>query len=107
MSNRNNLLIAAFGFTFAAPLCAQTNTPVIDQRQANQERRIQQGVSTGQLTNREATTLQNRQNTIAADEAAAKADGKVTQRERAQLTREQNRANRQIARKKHNAQTAP
>ena len=95
----------------ALPVLAQTTpprdpaaTPGIDQRQANQERRIQQGVKSGQLTDREAARLEKRQAKIEADKQAAKADGKVTPQERKQLQREQNQASRGIARQKHDAQ---
>jgi hypothetical protein len=96
---------------FALPVLAQTNpprdptaTPGIDQRQANQERRIQQGVKSGQLTDREAARLQKREGKIEADKQAAKADGKVTPQERKKLQREENRASRAIHREKHDAQ---
>ena len=40
---------------------AQAETPRIDQRQANQEKRIDQGIASGQLNEREATRLNNQQ----------------------------------------------
>ena len=46
------LLIAALAITSVAQ--AQTHTPVINQRQHNQERRINHGVRSGQLTRNEA-----------------------------------------------------
>ena len=36
---------------------AQADGPVIDQRQANQEKRIDQGIASGQLNEREANRL--------------------------------------------------
>ena len=36
----------------------QAETPGIDQRQANQEQRIDQGIASGQLTQREAGRLE-------------------------------------------------
>jgi DNA-binding transcriptional regulator of glucitol operon len=85
---------------------AQTETPVIDKRQARQERRIAQGVASGQLTPKETAQLNRREARIANDEASAKADGKVTQAERQHLRHEENRASKAIHHKKHNAQTA-
>ncbi|MEY2952823.1 MAG: hypothetical protein RLZZ401_910 [Pseudomonadota bacterium] len=79
-------------------------TPGIDTRQANQQARIDQGVASGQLTAKEAARLEQRQAKIAADEAAAKADGKVTRQERKELTREQNRASGAIHHQKHDRQ---
>ena len=37
-----------------------TDTPAIDQRVLNQERRIQEGVNSGQLTEQEANRMTNR-----------------------------------------------
>jgi hypothetical protein len=89
-------------FTPAPVLAQDTNTPRIDQRQENQEERIEQGVQSGQLTPREAGKLEAQQNHIEHHEEAAKADGVVTKRERAHLTRQQSRASRHVHRKKHN-----
>jgi hypothetical protein len=43
------------------PALAQTATPGVDKRQANQEARIQQGVQSGQLTPKEAVKLEKGQ----------------------------------------------
>ena len=104
-------LLALAGSAFAqAPVAVPTPvdptaTPRIDQRQANQQKRINQGVASGQLTPQETANLQKRESKIAADEAAAKADGKVTKAERAHLRHEENRASRAIHQKKHNGKT--
>jgi hypothetical protein len=92
-----------------APLshAAATDSPNIDQRQVNQERRIDQGVSSGQLTPREAGRLEAQQAKIMQDEERMKADGKLTKRERRKLQREQDRASDTIYRKKHNARRVP
>lgn len=89
-------------FTLAQPCFAGLDTPHIDQRQINQERRIEQGIESGALTNREANRLEHQQMRIERQEQAAKADGVVTRAERARLTHQQNMASRNIARKKHN-----
>ena len=102
------LLAAALVAAFAAPAFAQnTNTPVIDQRQANQQKRIEQGVQSGQLTPKETQNLEKREAKIEADKQAAKADGKVTPAERRKLRREEDRASRKIHKKKHNDKTVP
>jgi uncharacterized membrane protein YebE (DUF533 family) len=85
---------------------AQVDTPGIDQRQANQERRIDQGIASGQLNQREANRLDREQNRVDRMENRAKADGVVTNRERARITHEQNQASRHIAREKHDRQGA-
>lgn len=105
MFNCKSFVALCVGIMAVTAVHAQ-NTPRIDQREANQQTRIDRGVNSGSLTQREATKLQNQQNRINTAEANAKADGKVTAQERRQINRKQNRANRDIYRKKHNARTA-
>jgi hypothetical protein len=102
-------LLAGAALTFACFGAAAQGkaTPRIDQRQANQERRIDQGLASGQLTQREARRLERQQVRIDNVENHAKADGTVTVAERRQLTRMQDRTTRHIARQKHDAQQRP
>jgi hypothetical protein len=95
-----SLMLAA---PFAA-LAQSTSTPVLDQRQANQEQRIQQGVQSGSLTQQEAARLERGQGRLQAREDRAKADGVVTRQERTQLQRAENRQSQQIAHEKHDRQ---
>ena len=91
----------------AAPLAvfAQSSaTPVFDQRQANQEQRIQQGVQSGTLTQREAARLEKGQDRLQAKEDRAKADGVVTRQERANLQRAENNQSARIYNQKHDRQ---
>ncbi len=81
---------------------AQANTPVIDQRQSNQEKRIDQGIASGQLNEHEANRLNKQQDHINKMEDKAKSDGVVTKKERARIGAAQERASHNIARKKHN-----
>lgn len=83
---------------------AQADGPVIDQRQANQEKRINQGVASGQLNEREANRLNKQQEHITKMEDKAKSDGTVTKRERARIDHAQDRASRHITREKHDRQ---
>ncbi len=89
-----------------APAQQQDNTPRVDKREARQQKRIDQGVKSGQLTTKEANKLEKEQARVKKNEAKAKADGKVTPRERKKLTREQNKASRDIYRLKHNQKKA-
>lgn len=103
----HTLLAAVLVSAVALPALAQsTATPNIDQRQANQQRRIANGIQSGQLTAREAQGLEKRETKIEADKQAAKADGVVTRAERRKLQGEENRASRAIYRKKHNGRKA-
>jgi uncharacterized membrane protein YebE (DUF533 family) len=96
------LLIAFLGITSA--VSAQTATPNVTKRQANQQARIGQGVSSGQLTPKETQHLEAREAKIQHDKKAAKSDGTVTPAERAKLQHEENRTSAAIYRQKHDAQ---
>ena len=89
----------------AAPV-ATPATPRVDQREANQQQRITQGVASGELTQKETYKLEKEQAAINKTEARAKADGKVTRAERKRLHRMQDAASRDIHKQKHDAQTA-
>lgn len=99
------LAIAALG-AFAQAASAPAATPRIDQRQANQEQRIDQGIASGELNKRETRRLEKEQVVINKAEDKAKADGTVTKKERVRLHKMQNHASRDIRRQKHDAQTA-
>jgi tellurite resistance protein len=85
---------------------AQPATPNLDKREANQQQRIDQGVASGQLNAKETNRLDKREAKLAANEAVAKADGKVTRAERRKLQHEANRNSKAIYKQKHDAQTA-
>lgn len=71
-------------------------------RSVNQERRIRQGVRSGELTRLEVRRLQRQERHLRMTRRAAMADGRVTPRERKEIRREQRRISREITRKKHN-----
>ncbi len=98
------LAAAVTALAFALPAAAQGATPRVDQREANQERRIEQGVHSGELTPREAARLERGQRRVERLEARAKADGVVTRRERQALHHAQDDQGRRIYRQKHDAQ---
>lgn len=79
----------------------------IDNRQARQEKRIDQGVESGQLTQREARRMEHQQARIDRAENRAKADGEVTKGEAARIEARQDAASRRIHRQKHDRQNAP
>lgn len=102
--NKINKALVLLSLVLPLAVLAQTNTPNIDQRQANQEARIQQGEKSGALTPREANRLERQQQRIDRMENRAKADGVVTNKERAHLQHAENRQNRQIRHEKHDRQ---
>lgn len=94
-----------------APNAVQTNPtppipkpPTVNQRLENQQDRIGQGITSGQLTAGEAANLETKEsaitNEVRADRQAN--GGKLTQAERAQVNRQLNHTSRQIYRDKHN-----
>jgi hypothetical protein len=97
------LLLAFVSITAAG--FAQAQTPVVKERQENQQKRIAGGVKSGELTAKETKHLEAREVKIQHDKKEAKADGVVSTKERAKLRREQNRTSRAIYRQKHDAQT--
>jgi hypothetical protein len=91
---------------FVSAAYAQAETPVIDHRQANQERRIDHGIASGVLTEQEANRLTHQQTRIHTMEDKAKSDGIVTEKKRAKLHKAQDRTSRHIGRQKHDRQGA-
>ena len=100
------VVAVAAAFAVLPALAQTTSTPRVDQRQVNQERRIQEGVRSGQLTDKEAARLEKGQARVQKAEDKAVADGKVTARERAHLEKMQDRQSRHIARERHDKQHA-
>lgn len=100
------LLIGAFTLPAFAQNPAQAPAAPynIDQRQANQQRRIDEGVKSGELTPREAARLQKGQAYIQKMEDKAKADGVVTSKEHMKIAQAQDKQSRLIEREKHDRQ---
>jgi uncharacterized membrane protein YebE (DUF533 family) len=103
---KTRLIAAAIATVISVPVFAQANTPGIDQRQANQERRIDQGVASGQLNARETARLERGQQHVENMETRAKSDGVVTARERARIQHSQDVQSKRIYRQKHDRQVA-
>ena len=85
---------------------AQDKTPIINKREVKQNNRIKEGVKTDQLTKGEAKYLHQEQKEIRNSKRSAKQDGKVTNGERRMIRTEQNKANKDIYRLKHNKRVA-
>jgi opacity protein-like surface antigen len=80
----------------------------VDQRQENQQDRINQGVASGELTKKEAHQVERQHKAIGKEIKADRAanGGKLTKGEKREINRQQNRESRKIHRKKHNAAVA-
>jgi polyhydroxyalkanoate synthesis regulator phasin len=101
------LAIAALpGFALAQTPAPGDPGARIDQRQANQQKRIDEGVKSGELTQKEAARLRADQERIQRMEDKARADGKVDKREARQIERAQDRESKDIARQRSDNQRA-
>ncbi len=107
-------LAAALLFAGAIPAFAQTTTTTpppapsaqqrIDQRQANQQKRVDEGVKSGSLTTREADRRQKGQARVDKMEHKAAADGAIDKKETRRIERAQDTQSRKISREKHDRQ---
>ena len=107
------ILLSVASAALVLPAAAQsattnpaTSTPVIKQRKINQQRRIANGVKTGQLTPKETAHIEHREAHINRETRRMKAanGGTLTPAEKAKITRQQNRTSRAIYHQKHDAQ---
>lgn len=97
-------IIAIVFLTMVTVISYAQQTPVADQRQRNQQVRIREGVTSGELTRTETRRLRAEQRHIRRTERRAKSDGTVTTQERRKIQRKQNRASRDIHRQKNDGQ---
>jgi hypothetical protein len=74
----------------------------VNRREANQQKRIGNGVANGTLTSKQATHLEKRETAVQNREKAdmAKHNGHLTKAEQRGINRQQNRISRSIARDK-------
>ena len=98
-------IVATVIFSFNSQVLA--GTPVLNERQANQKARIAQGVKSGELTKKETARAVQGQIQLQRMENRAKADGKVTKKERARLQHKANKESAKIYRNKHDVQKRP
>ncbi len=78
----------------------------IDQRQDQQQDRIERGIRSGEITRSEAYRLEQGERAIDRAQARARADGVVTQQERNRIDHMTDRQGRQIYRQSHDNQQA-
>lgn len=99
------LTIAGFMFLLSIPAFAHgggDRAPRARNRQHLQQKRIVQGVRSGELTRGELRRLGREQHSIRHERREAWADGELSRSERRDIFREQNQASRHIYRAKHN-----
>ena len=98
----SNAFLAVALAALALPATAQT----IHQRKVNQQKRIAQGVRSGQLTPKETARVERREAHLNRETRRMRAanGGTLTPAEKARVTHQQNRLSRDIYRQKHDAQ---
>lgn len=97
-------VLTSVAFMLAAGAASAQTTQQIMQRNANQQARIEQGVQSGALTNREASRLERGEARINRAESRALSDGTLTKGESRHITHMQNEESRAIYRQKHDRQ---
>jgi len=99
------LALAALAAAAVAPLAAQAAPwQTINQRQANLEHRIDQGVRNGSLTRSEALRLRGEFRSLSRLEASYRRSNGLSMRERADLDARFDRLSRQIRAERHDRQ---
>ena len=74
------------------------------QRNVNQQQRIEQGIRSGQLTNKEAGNLEGGQSRVSRTESRAGADGNVGAKEQRRIQNSENKQSKHVYREKHDGQ---
>ncbi|TXH99184.1 MAG: hypothetical protein E6Q76_20430 [Rhizobium sp.] len=100
ISNLGIALIAATLFSGAA--MAQTNVQNDTQRDVNQQQRIENGLQSGQLSTKEAGSLERQEQHIDKMEAHDMKNGSISPAEQAKLNAAQNKVSKDIYQDKHN-----
>lgn len=111
MKNTLATLVIA-GAMFASVMPAQTAAPKegkVEARKENQQKRIAQGVQSGQLTAGETANLEKKEAAINKETRADRQanGGKLTAAEKKQVNNQQNRVSKQIYKDKHNTAVQP
>ena len=100
------LTLSAFPVLTFAQATDTTSTKRIDKRQEYQDKRIDKGARSGQLTDKEKARLEKGQGRVQKAEDKAMADGKMTKKERARIEHMQDHQSKNIYREKHDKQKA-
>jgi hypothetical protein len=103
--NRNHIAAALMATFAATGAFAQTAVESMQQRDINQQQRIEQGLKSGALNTREAARLEKEQAAVDRAQANALKDGKLSAKEAVRIDNMQDKASRDIYKQKHDAQT--
>ena len=100
------LMFAAAGVVLSATELASAQEGRIQQRKENQQQRIANGVESGSLTPKETAHLENKEANLNKEiRADRKANGgNLTNNQKRQINRQQNRLSKNIYNQKHDGQ---
>ena len=100
------LTLVAAGFVLSATGIASAQEGRIQQRKENQQQRIANGVENGSLTPKETAHLENKEANLNKEiRADRKANGgNLTNNQKRQINRQQNRLSKNIYNQKHDGQ---
>jgi len=105
MSKASSIIIAVLiAAAFPVASYAATRDPGVNQRQHNQQQRMQQGWRSGDLTRNESRNLQGQARDIRREERSYRSDGNFSRAERADVHRDLNRLSRDIHRERNDGQ---
>jgi len=96
-------VMVALGIVTSSFLCLNTALAgQITDRQINQQKKIHQGVVSGELTAREAAVLEREQRHLQRYKQEIWSDGELSPGEKARMHNQQDKASTHIYKKKHN-----
>jgi hypothetical protein len=104
MRSASLYLAVLLGGVAMSPAFAADPTEQVQQRNVNQQQRIENGLESGQLNTREAAGLEKQQAHIEHLEAKGLKDGTLSPAEQARINAAENRASRDIHEQKHDGQ---
>lgn len=103
MKRTSILLAGLIAAAFTSIASAQTGAVANDtQRDVNQQQRIENGLKSGALTTREASSLEKQEAKVDRMQANAEQNGRVSPQEQARINNAQNRVSQNISRDAHN-----
>jgi hypothetical protein len=97
-------ILTASTLLASAAFAAAQSTPRIDQRQEKQEKRIDKGVASGKITQKEAARLEKGQLQVEQMEQKALKDGKLTKQEKLRIEHAQDQQNKRIEQQRKDKQ---
>jgi hypothetical protein len=103
MKCTRTILAIALGTAIAGSAIAETTATEV-QRDVDQQKRIEQGLKSGELNTREAAKLQGEEAKVNREQSRALKDGNLSPAEKAKIQADQNKVSADIYKQKHDAQ---